>query len=62
MERIHVDAARQRLIVDLDVTDPEFFKQPLSRMTMEYSPSDLKVMPFKCAREGLTGMIRNGAK
>jgi hypothetical protein len=35
MERIHVDAARQRLIVDLDVTDPEFFKQPLSRMTME---------------------------
>ena len=62
IERLHIDAARQRLIVDVDVTDPEFYKQPLTPMTMEYSPSDLKIAPFKCAREGLTGMIRNAPK
>jgi hypothetical protein len=58
IERLHVDPAGQRLIVDVDATDPEFYKQPLPRQTMEYSPSDLKIMPFKCAREGLTGTIR----
>jgi hypothetical protein len=62
VERLHVDTARQRLIVDVDITDPEFFKQPLARETMEYSPSDLKILPFKCSREGLTGTIRNAAK
>jgi hypothetical protein len=62
IERLRVDAARQRLVVDVDGTDPEFFKQPLPRETMEYSPSDLKIMPFKCAREGLTGTIQNTAK
>jgi hypothetical protein len=29
---------------------------------MEYSPSDLKIEPFKCSPEGLTGTIRNAAK
>jgi hypothetical protein len=58
VERIHVDQARQRLVVEVDVTDPEFYRQPLPRETMEYSASDLKLAPFKCAREGLTGTIR----
>jgi hypothetical protein len=62
VERLHVDAIRQRLIVDVDFTDPEFFKQPPGRNTMEYSPSDLKIEPFKCSPEGLTGTIRNAAK
>jgi Family of unknown function (DUF6152) len=62
IERLHIDPGRQRLIVDIDVTDPEFFKQPLMRMTLEYSPSDLKIAPFKCAREGLTGTIQNAPK
>ena len=62
IERLHVDPASQRLVVDVDVSDPEFFKQPLPRETMEYSPSDLKILPFNCAREGLTGTIRNAAK
>jgi len=62
VERLHVDSARQRLVVDVDITDPVFFKQPLPRETMEYSPSDLNIMPFKCSREGLTGTIRNAAK
>ncbi len=62
VERLHVDAVRQRLIVDVDFTDPEFFKQPPGRNTMEYSPSNLKIEPFKCSPEGLTGTIRNAAK
>jgi hypothetical protein len=62
IERLHVDAERQRLIVEVDITDPEFFMQPPARMTMEYSPSGLKIEPFKCAPEGLTGTIRNAAK
>jgi hypothetical protein len=57
IERLHVDAERQRLVVDVDMTDPEFFKQPMGRQTMEYSPSDLKIEPFKCSPEGLTGTI-----
>ena len=62
VERLHVDAGRQRLVVEVDMTDPEFFKQPVARLTMEYSPSDLKIEPFKCSPEGLTGTIRNAAK
>jgi hypothetical protein len=58
VERIHVDAVRQRLVVEVDMTDPEFFKQPFPRAAMEYSPSDLKIEPFKCSPEGLTGTIR----
>lgn len=62
VERIHLDAARQRLVVDIDMTDPEFFKQPFPRGILEYSASGLKIEPFKCSPEGLTGTIRDGAK
>jgi hypothetical protein len=62
VERLHVEAERQRLVVDFDMTDPEFFKQPVGRQTMEYSASDLKIEPFKCTPEGLTGTIRKAAK
>lgn len=55
-------AARQRLAVEVDMTDPEFFKQPFPRATMEYSASDLRVEPIKCSPEGLTGTIRNTNK
>jgi hypothetical protein len=58
IERIHVDVARQRLVVEFDMTDTEFFKQPFPRAALEYAPSNLKIEPFKCAREGLTGTIR----
>src|SRR5678815_5235230 len=37
VERLHLDAARQRLVVDIDMTDSEFFKQPFPRATYEYS-------------------------
>jgi hypothetical protein len=58
VERLHLDAARQRLVVEIDMTDPEFFKQPFPRGTLEYAASDLKIEPFNCSREGLTGTIR----
>ena len=62
VERVHLDTTRQRLVVDIDQTDPEFFKQPFPRGTLEYSASDLKIEPFKCTPEGLTGTARNPAK
>lgn len=58
IERIHLDAARQRLVVDVDLSDPDFFTQPFPRATMEYAPSDLKIEPFNCSPEGVTGTIR----
>lgn len=57
VERLHLDAARQRLVVEIDMADPEYFTQPFARATMEYAPSDLKIEPFNCSREGLTGTV-----
>jgi len=62
VERLHLDSTHRRLVVDIDLLDPEFFKQPFPRGTLEYAVSDLKIEPFKCSREGLTGTARNGAK
>ncbi|HET9216237.1 MAG TPA: DUF6152 family protein [Terriglobia bacterium] len=59
VERLHLDVARQRLVVEIDMTDPEFFKQAFPRATYEYSASNLKIEPFKCSPEGLTGPITN---
>jgi hypothetical protein len=58
VERLRLDAARQRLVLEITDVDPEFYKQPLSTLIYEYVPSDLKVEPFKCSREGLTGTLR----
>jgi hypothetical protein len=58
VERLHLDAARQRLVVDIDLVDPEFFKQPFPRATTEYAPSELKIEPFNCTPEGVTGTAR----
>ncbi|HEX4999428.1 MAG TPA: hypothetical protein VFY29_14465, partial [Terriglobia bacterium] len=55
VERLHLDAARQRLVVEIDMTDPDFFKVPFPRVTMEYGVSGLKIEPFNCTPEGLTG-------
>ncbi len=58
VERIRLDAARQRIVVEVDLTDPEFFKVPFQKTTYEYAASDLKIEPFKCSPEGLTGTIK----
>jgi hypothetical protein len=57
VERIHLDAARQRLVVDIDQTDHDFFTQPFPPVSMEYAPSSLKLEPFNCSREGVAGPI-----
>jgi hypothetical protein len=59
VERIRLDAARQRLVVEIDMTDPEYFTQPFPRATMEYAVTDLKIEPFKCSPEGPTGSIKS---
>ena len=58
VERLHLDAAGQRLVVEINLTDPEFFTQPFARSTNEYAPSDLKIEPFNCSPEGVTGTVR----
>jgi hypothetical protein len=58
VERVRLDAARQRLVVEVDLVDREFFTQPFPRVTYEYAPSDLTIEPFNCSPEGLTGTLR----
>jgi hypothetical protein len=58
VERLHLDAARQRLVVEIDLADPDFFTQPFQRSTSEYAPSALKIEPFNCSPEGVTGALR----
>jgi hypothetical protein len=57
-ERIRFDAARQRLVVEIDHVDPDYFTRPFPRVTLEYAPSSLKLEPFNCARTGTTGLIK----
>jgi hypothetical protein len=58
VERLHLDSTRQRLVVEMDFADPEFFRQALPRLTNEYAPSALTIEPFKCIPEGISGTIR----
>jgi len=62
VERLHLDAARQRLVLEVDMADPEFFSTPFPRATNEYAPSDLKIEPFNCSLEGVTGTIKTTKK
>jgi hypothetical protein len=59
VERLRLDAGRQRLVVEIDLEDPVFFTRPFPRGTLEYAPSELKIEPFNCSAEGPTGTIRN---
>ena len=58
VERLHLDKERQRLVVEIDLADPEFFTQPFPRATNEYAPSSLTIEPFNCSPEGVTGTVR----
>jgi hypothetical protein len=58
VERLRLDAARQRLVVEFDLKDPEFFTREFDRSSLEFAPSDLKLEPFNCTREGVDGKIR----
>jgi hypothetical protein len=58
VERVRLDVVRQRLVVEIDLVDPEFFTQPFPRSTNEYAPSGLEIEPFNCSPEGVTGTIK----
>jgi hypothetical protein len=58
VERLRLDADRQRLIVEVTLNDPEFFTRDFDTSTTEYAPSALTLEPFNCSREGITGTIR----
>jgi hypothetical protein len=58
VERVRLDAARQRLVVEIDLADPEYFTQAFPRGTLEYAPSELKIEPFNCSPEGVTGTLK----
>jgi hypothetical protein len=57
VERLHLDAARQRLVVEIALQDPDFFAHEFAPATYEYSPTDLKLEPFNCSAEGVNGTI-----
>ena len=59
VERVHLDAERQRLVVEITLNDPEFFTRDFDPSTLEFAPSDLMLEPFNCSREGVDGTIRN---
>ena len=58
VERVRLDAARQRLVVEITMKDPEFFTRDFDAYTLEFGPSDLKLEPFNCSREGVDGTLR----
>jgi hypothetical protein len=55
VERLHVDVARQRLVVEFNLKDPEYFTRDFDRSTLEFAPSDLKLERFNCSHEGVDG-------
>jgi Family of unknown function (DUF6152) len=57
VERVHLDAERQRLVVEFALKDPEFFTRDFDPSRLEFAASDLKLEPFKCSREGVDGTI-----
>ncbi|MEN9705130.1 MAG: hypothetical protein RLZZ393_1009 [Pseudomonadota bacterium] len=58
VERVHLDVARQRLVVEFFLKDPEFFTRDFDPTQLEFAPSDLKLEPFKCSPEGVDGAAR----
>jgi hypothetical protein len=60
VERLHVDVARQRLVVEITLKDPEFFTRSFEPSTLEFGPSDLRIEPFRCTPEGVDGALGRG--
>ncbi len=58
VERLHLDAARQRLVVEITLKDPDFFTRDFDPATLEYAATDLKLEPFNCSPEGVNGTLK----
>jgi hypothetical protein len=59
VERVRLDAARQRLVVETTLKDPEFFTRDFDPAVLEFQPSDLRIEPFNCSREGVDGTLKH---
>jgi hypothetical protein len=57
IERVHLDPKGQQLVVEVTLKDPEFFTRDFEPWSFEYRPSDLKIEPFNCSREGVDGTL-----
>ena len=57
VERVRLDASRQRLVVEFLLKDPEYFTRDFDPSTLEYGPSDLHLAPFNCSPEGVDGAV-----
>jgi hypothetical protein len=51
VERLHLDRARQRLVVTIELSDPAFFTRSFDPAIAEYGPTDLSIEPFNCRPE-----------
>ncbi|MET0291270.1 MAG: DUF6152 family protein [Steroidobacteraceae bacterium] len=58
VERVRLDAARQRLVVETTLKDPEFFNRDFDPAVLEFQPALLKIEPFNCTPEGVDGTIK----
>ena len=58
IERLRFDSASQRLIVAIDLADPEYFTRGFDTATLQYAPTDLTIEPFNCSPENQHGSIR----
>lgn len=54
-ERLRLDVQRQRLIVEFEFKDPEYFSREFDRTSLEYAPSELALEPFNCTPGGVDG-------
>jgi hypothetical protein len=57
VERISFDTAAQRLKVEIDLEDPEYFTRPFETARAEYAPSSLALEPFNCSPETHLGSV-----
>lgn len=58
VERLHLDATKQQLVVEVTLKDPQYFTRDFEPWVAEYSPSDLKIEPFNCSPEGVDGTLK----
>ena len=57
VERLHLDAERQRLVVDID-SPIRVLQAAVPARARRDAPSNLKLEPFNCSPEGVTGTIK----
>jgi len=50
--------ARQRLVVEITLKDPEFFTRECDPWTLEFAPADRTLEPFNGTPEGVDGTLR----